>query len=488
MEAESIWFLSGFGRKPTLLYSIPPIGSGTSQVESFRNYLRRLALEHSVGFRRFCTDILSPLLDAANKEELVAFTLRSERLKPEAFGSTESTEKLVQALEKATGRSDLRQCTLRRFANTFSGDGLYARWPRHCPTCYAEDVGQGELPYERLLWLVQCVKCCPLHGTELLLSDCAHPEYIHGDSPTQRIHPSVCPGCGSIGFRCITRKPTPATIEDFWVARQVSELLAQGDTLRTLDQAAIRSAVLAHAKCHDRGVAGMAARAGVAKSTLWTYLANPASASSLDLVLRVCRVSGWDVSDYLMATLREPRTDLSMPPRRKQERIDATELRMVVEELLDAAAVHNMAQLEKATGVDKASIRKHLPDLVDRLEKESNERAIVQSEWSQEEVFLRVTEALIEVMKEGGRVTVAGLAEVSGRAWSRGSLEGNIVSLVCAELGLRCFAPTYRGERLRRVGPYVKLCVEHIRKVLATDQNVAPFKVRNDQAKSSLYQ
>jgi TniQ len=106
------------------LYSLEPIGVGTSLVESLTGYIARLAEAHSVSVGDLVGRALAQLARA--EDPIITVAAKAGRIDAHGFhasgysinGVANRAAKWVHALEGATTRRDLRYLTLLPFCNT----------------------------------------------------------------------------------------------------------------------------------------------------------------------------------------------------------------------------------------------------------------------------------------------------------------------------------------------------------------------------------
>jgi hypothetical protein len=152
----------------SFLYSIPPIGIGTPQVESLSGYIARLAEAHAIS--------VGDLFGRKPKNAPSCWIIRrshfyrSRRPKAHSFHATGSgingmfewSQKWVRILEEATCQQGLVALTLRPLQSVLSDMALFRRDRAWCSSCYQDDRKTGVV-YERLLWTIDCVTICPRH-------------------------------------------------------------------------------------------------------------------------------------------------------------------------------------------------------------------------------------------------------------------------------------------------------------------------------------
>lgn len=115
--------------------------------------------------------------------------------------------------------------SLARFGNVLGTQHLArAGSGRYCPECVRTGDGQQ---HGQLLWEVDCVQACPVHGVRLRAAgECGAPDTNKLILSRRPLIPGVCSHCGSIGFRCLSEKGQPASRSDIWVAASVGRLVA----------------------------------------------------------------------------------------------------------------------------------------------------------------------------------------------------------------------------------------------------------------------
>ena len=161
------------------LYTLPPIGIGTSLVESLCSYVVRLADAHAVSVG----DLVGRELSQAGEKPLVWLGrfMRQHRAASHGFharanainGTGETARRWINAIERATLQNRLRFLTLAPFEQVFSRQGVPRGVRAWCSACYEEQKECGEAIYDPLLWTVALVSLCPRHLTRLE-EECPH--------------------------------------------------------------------------------------------------------------------------------------------------------------------------------------------------------------------------------------------------------------------------------------------------------------------------
>lgn len=152
-------------------FSIEPLGIGTPLVESFSSYFARLAMAHGVSPNQFVNHLRHWWTESTGQH-----LPRCEYVRLNGYSA--DVEIVLAAVGAATGRTDLRACTLMALrkvcaANCIGSVRSARSW---CPACYRDDLTEGRPIHDRLAWQLQATERCSLHRLTLI---------------------SSCPECGS---------------------------------------------------------------------------------------------------------------------------------------------------------------------------------------------------------------------------------------------------------------------------------------------------
>ncbi len=205
------------------LYSLVPMGIGSSLVESVTSYMMRIADAHAVSSGILIREEIFPNLIACPKHLAFAALHSLNGLGP-CFAQW------VGILEILTARNDLRALTLLPWRGVLAADGVLRRYRAWCPHCYQERRDHESAVYDSLLWMLAPVTVCPRHEIPLL-DFCPHcgkrslPLSARGRS-------GFCSHCGGwLG----TNLPAPSADElgpslesCLYTARDVGDLLSTG--------------------------------------------------------------------------------------------------------------------------------------------------------------------------------------------------------------------------------------------------------------------
>jgi hypothetical protein len=240
------WSLSSPPVPPrSRLYSLQPVGVGTSMVESLTGYVARLAEAHSVSVGDLVGRLLSDLANPTGG--IVTPAAKAVRVGGHGFracsyainGVTDRAAMWVDALEAATTRGDLRFLTLLLFRYALP-DHLFRRRRAWCALCFEQWRANGQIVYEPLLWAIEVSSHCPVHARPL---DCICRHCVRSLSPLGVFfRPGHCELCDSwLGASDTDSKrarPCSASAEDdVWSSTQVGGLL---EMLPRVDPAAAR--------------------------------------------------------------------------------------------------------------------------------------------------------------------------------------------------------------------------------------------------------
>lgn len=168
------------------LFSLPPINVGTSSVESLLSYFARLAFEYLVS--------PSTLLKHAVNESSVSPELtKSLRLSKKMSGMSFNTEVLNEILQQLTQRTDLYFTTLLAFKGKIHPIDLLKKKRVWCSLCFAEQLNNLGLNYEKLIWTVEPVEQCSQHQIylESKCSNCSEEPKIL----SMFLRPGHCSNC-----------------------------------------------------------------------------------------------------------------------------------------------------------------------------------------------------------------------------------------------------------------------------------------------------
>lgn len=213
------WDLTPQPLKPrSRLYAPTPEGIGTAFVESLSSYLVRLAEAHAVS----TSDLISRELSRHARAPIDCSSCSG------IDGPEARAAHWVQAVERATLRSDLRYLTLLPFKKLFPTQLLLRKIHAWCPECY-QDMSAAGVVYDPLPWCLRLVEACPRHR-RLLVTTCSQCNQSH--RPLCAVsRTGCCPWC-RIELRLTSGDPGPVPTEyQLASADAMGQLLARAPVI-----------------------------------------------------------------------------------------------------------------------------------------------------------------------------------------------------------------------------------------------------------------
>jgi hypothetical protein len=273
------------------LYSLRPIGIGTSQVESLTGYVARLAEAHVltvgdlVGREPLCTTRAG----LCRRGYFHRKRPKGQVFHAQAYainGTLSTARKWVNAFEQLTRGQGLNPLTLLPLRHTLSDMLLFKQHRAWCPQCYEEDHEKASV-YERLLWALRTVTLCPIHATPL--ED--HCPFCYEVLPPLAVHsrPGHCSACGEWLGRAPVVPPRRGRDEASYelnVATAVGDLLAGQNNNGRLSAARFRRNLrICIRRLASGNMAAFAEFTHARKTTVCTWLSGK-MLPRLDVLLR----------------------------------------------------------------------------------------------------------------------------------------------------------------------------------------------------------
>lgn len=170
----------------TPLFSLPPCGLGTWEVESLTSYARRLAAAHVVSPNTLLREaVLKPHRAYRGQRHLVFEPSRiGESLNGTGVGAT----LVIRYLQVLTGIRSLASMTVVSLAPAIEFRSSFRTFRAWCPSCLVS----GE-PYDRLAWALLMWRACPTHQLKLQ-DECVRCRRRHRPLAPMA-HPALCPHC-----------------------------------------------------------------------------------------------------------------------------------------------------------------------------------------------------------------------------------------------------------------------------------------------------
>jgi transcriptional regulator with XRE-family HTH domain len=281
------------------LYSLQPIGVGTSKVESLTGYVARLANAHCVS----PGDLIAHECKSLVKQPQGKSYLHQVSASTEVLNGTGSmASEVAQVLERLTLRQDLCHLTLLPWANVLPSKGLLRRSRAWCPACYEDWRENEKTVYEPLLWSLSAISFCPTHCQQLLLQ-CPHCQH-QISALAWHSRPGYCSKClqwlGSTNTNDLTVDSDELEWQS-WVGKNVGKLLAYTPSSTDLPERAsvAWSLSICIAQTTEGNIAEFARRLGLLKSAVSQWCSGKA-VPQLSVMLKVCRALDVNLVDFLL--------------------------------------------------------------------------------------------------------------------------------------------------------------------------------------------
>lgn len=374
------------------LYSLEPLGSGTSYVESATSYLIRLSAAHSVSVGTLFYREIIPLAypqflskkDFLSRPGIIVGGSFVE-LAISANGAGIVAEKLTEALGALTLRKDLRYSTMLTWGGALSNVRLLRTGQAWCPYCYEEWRINRQQIYQPLLWSLIAVTACIRHHCPLL--ECCQNCNSRYNSLTARSVLGYCPKCKRWlgGSDSLTSKMNgKLTVEERdwqrWVTENVGGLLAAAPHIASPPNKQIIASSLS--QCIEQTAKGctssFAKMVNIPRPTLGKWRVGN-QAPSLGALLEICFKVGVSLLDFLTGKRFEvharnmgqteglirksERTKHTQHPRREITIKEEKHIRSTLKKALKADPPKCLKELARELGRNPNSIQYRFPDL-----------------------------------------------------------------------------------------------------------------------------
>ena len=227
------------------LYSLEPLGIGTTQVESLASYLSRLAFAHQVSVSKLILHEIIPAFRRPKTKTPFFGPDNCRLLRVNGF-----SKELIWILQRLTGRLDLPYLTILPWAEVMATSKTVRLHRAWCSGCLEEQRIGGELIYEPFWWSFHPVTICPRHA-QALQTQCPHCLKQQQSWLASRSNVGYCSACqtwlGVVPDPQCLKLPAMTDIElswQHWLVEAIGELLAAGPNLR-------------HAPLGERLIAGL---------------------------------------------------------------------------------------------------------------------------------------------------------------------------------------------------------------------------------------
>jgi TniQ len=402
------------------LYHLEPAQMGTPFAESLTSYIVRLAARHGVSTRTLVTHEIFPHFGKAylssgwKSNNVTAFWKDSSTLN----GVSASVNSWVGVLEELTLRDDLRFTTMLPWACVVSPKDLIRSFRAWCPFCYQEWKQDNRVVYDALLWSLQVVKVCPIHGVPMHLQ-CPHAECRRRSYMlAPRAVPGHCSHCGRwLGLpsdECLQSGAACLDMEEVrwqrWVSAEVGKLLAASPNLGVAPGRKNFSEAV-ELYLHEiagGNVSAIARMFRVDRKTIrgWKNGIQVPQLASLLQICYLCDISPLSLftDDMKIREFAKATVPATLSKNKKYYRsFDRERMRRTLEAELVAGSYppHSMCNIARKLGYDHSFLCKYFPDLCRAISARFEAYRANQCEEKKQGIINEVRRAALKVHSEG---------------------------------------------------------------------------------------
>jgi len=403
------------------LCHLEPAQMGTPFAESLTSYIIQLAARHGVFTRTLVTHELFPLFGkgylsrGGRSNNVTTFWKDSSTLN----GMSASANSWVGVLERLTLRDDLRFTTMLPWACVLSPKGLIRSFRAWCPFCYQEWKQDNRVVYDALLWSLEVVKVCPIHGVPLHLQ-CPHAECRRRSYMlAPRAVPGYCFHCGRwLGIRsaeCPQGSAASLDVEEGrwqrWVIAEVGKLLAASPYLGVVPRRECFSEAV-EMDLHEMAggnVSATARKFRVDRKTIrdWKNGMQVPQFASLLQFCYLCELSPLTLftDSIKISEISEAAIPAAVLLKNKKyyRSFDVERVRRVLEAELATGSYPPapMGKVARKLGYDHSFLCKYFPDLCRAISARFEEYRAHQCEEKKQRIIREVRRAALKVHSEG---------------------------------------------------------------------------------------
>lgn len=381
------------------------------------SFLVRTCHAHAVNPRLVIRDIFPEAEPSIGSIPTAAF---HQRLAGTMNGLSKYAELFAAAMEKLTGRPDLRRLTMMPWQDLFphNGQGLLARHRRWCPVCLHEQRLRGDVATLPLIWSLETCSICSDHSVPL---------------------EHCCPSCGKtqpfvppypdLGICSHCRQPlggirTPQEISDFqrWIADALGGMVEQQSAERFAPSLKVfRKFLTGQVEAHTEGNRAAFCRTlGLNEFAISGWL-NKSERPSITQFLTICfgtrtmptEVFGDSQSMTKISSLRSPVEKIRN--RRACPRLDSgrqANLQRTVQNILVAGNGQSVSAIANEVGVGRTYLRYWFPNLCKSLSIQSRAVAQRESENRRKQQQCLVRKTIRRIVESGGHISYRRVAKL----------------------------------------------------------------------------
>lgn len=365
--------------KSSRLYSLQPIGVGTSMIESFTSYITRLAGAHCTTLGVLIAVEISPLLkkkylDSQRSRKIQGGPMLGIAKSMDSTGQI--ANEWTQTLEKLTLRKDIHLLTMLPFSGFLSTRDLLRNRRAWCPLCYESMRNKQEIIYELLLWRLKAVIFCPIHNT-LLQESCNSCGKDRLPILTSSTSSGFCHYCKQWLGYSKTEKVISEEDGQFQlsISKSVAEVLAISPYLySSITRQSIKTNLNACIKHYTKGNISKFARLTNVSVRIISNWRNGTNLFRLDVLAQICQSLNlplkqfWDSNIIWSNTLKSKDLNQTSKGTQHKRAINLTEMKELLENAVNKKSpVPSLGQLVKDSGYDFGCFKRHFPELCEQL-------------------------------------------------------------------------------------------------------------------------
>lgn len=399
------------------LFSLDPKGVGTPDQEGLLSLLVRTCHAHAVNPRLVIRDIFPEAKLGICSIPTAAFY---QRLAGTMNGLSKYAELFVTAMEKLTGRNDLRSLTMLPWQDLFphNGQGLLARHRYWCPVCLYEQRLRGEIATLPLIWSLETYSFCRHHSVPL----------EHCCPSCGKIQPFV-PPYPDLGICSHCRRPLGGSRETLefseirrWIANAVEDMmLHQARSGFAPTQERFLDFLKDQVAVHTVGNRAAFCRAvGLNEFAISGWL-NKGEHPSITQFMTVCYGTKTMPSEIFcrsqppisLPSLCSPTEKIRL--RKPNPRLDSSRkgtLKRALQKHLNAGDGQSVAAIANQIGVGKTCLRYWFPDLCKSLSAQSRAAIQMKSEARRKEQQRLARRVIQRITESGGHVSYRQVAKL----------------------------------------------------------------------------
>lgn len=349
------------------LYHLEPIDKGTMFRESLTGYIARLAQNHLMDVSQLINYELVPVLQKEYLSRIAIYGgTRFYNNASMINGVGQTAFDFVEALQHLTLIKDLLQCTLYPWRRVIPSRGLISSVKQWCPLCYHEALEEQEELYEPLVWTLQSVKACPMHGIKLL-ARC--PECKQELRILDRCsRPGFCNKCKTwLGSNQLAKG---ASAYEIAIAKQAANVLNAYREAHHADERYIVNFFNLCTSHFDGGVAEFSRFIGISKTTVWGWCKGQ-NLPALPSLLAIAENLKVETRDILLGKVKEiqietPKVVFSMNSIKViRNTIDENNLKQVLYNCIQSESLYppSMREVTRQLKIPRKVFEYHFPEL-----------------------------------------------------------------------------------------------------------------------------